>query len=100
MSKEALRRFIKYGISNYSNPNLCKKDDDTGTEDAEMGKCLVNNGVIHGDTRDDLKKSRFFSLEMKTFMNPSSEPLLLAPWYKNYSFYPFDEHAVVFIIKF
>merc|ERR1712106_448440 len=55
LSKEAVRRFAEVSLPNGT---LCKEDD-TGAEDAEMGKCLMNVGVKSVDARDNFGRFRF-----------------------------------------
>lgn len=49
LSKEAMVRFVKNGISDATGV-LCRKDG-AGAEDVEMGKCMENLGVQAGDSR-------------------------------------------------
>ncbi|KAJ8721862.1 hypothetical protein PYW08_004264 [Mythimna loreyi] len=58
LSRAALDRFVNKGLPNTT---LCRGDDN-GIEDAEMGKCLENIGVPAMDSRDELKRGRFFPL--------------------------------------
>ena len=55
LSKEAVRRFAEEALPDNS---LCKEED-TGAEDAEMGKCLMNVGVKTVDSRDNFDRFRF-----------------------------------------
>lgn len=55
LSREAVRRFNKEAlIDDYKCWNGTE-----GNEDVEIGKCLANVGVLAGDSRDDLTRSRF-----------------------------------------
>ena len=55
LSREAVRRFAEISLPDSS---LCKEED-TGAEDAEMGKCLMNVGVKTVDSRDNFGRFRF-----------------------------------------
>lgn len=55
LSQNALHRFSE-AIA--TNPN-CRQSD-KGFEDLELGKCMESVGVLAGDTRDEMKRGRFF----------------------------------------
>merc|ERR1719244_763852 len=59
LSKEAVRRFAEEALPDNS---LCKEED-TGAEDAEMGKCLMNVGVKSVDARDNFGRFRFLPFQ-------------------------------------
>ncbi len=44
LSKEALTRFVELGVKTDKHANVCRQDDD-GSADVELGKCLVAFGV-------------------------------------------------------
>lgn len=48
LSKEALKRFVEKGMTN---PKICRGGH-AGSEDVELGKCMMNLNVIAGDSRD------------------------------------------------
>lgn len=55
LSREAVRRFNAEAlVDDYKCWNGTE-----GNEDVEIGKCLANVGVLAGDSRDDLNRSRF-----------------------------------------
>lgn len=56
LSHEAVKRFNEGALSD--DYNKCWNGTE-GNEDVEMGKCLSSVGVLAGDSRDDLKRSRF-----------------------------------------
>jgi glycoprotein-N-acetylgalactosamine 3-beta-galactosyltransferase len=58
LSKEALRRFVKQGLTDET--GLICRSDEEGLEDVEIGKCMENLGVKAGDSRDSLGRGRFF----------------------------------------
>ncbi|KAH1015857.1 hypothetical protein HUJ04_007177 [Dendroctonus ponderosae] len=83
LSKEALRRFVKEALPN---PLKCKEDN-TGAEDAEMGKCLEAVGVEAGDSRDNEGRSTFLPLFATDFLNLKA--MKKDFWFWSYSYYPF-----------
>ncbi|XP_066959955.1 glycoprotein-N-acetylgalactosamine 3-beta-galactosyltransferase 1-like isoform X4 [Macrobrachium rosenbergii] len=81
LSREAVRKFIEDAL-----PNKLKcKEDDTGAEDAEMGKCLDNIGVLAGDSRDSLGRGRFFPFTPATHLMGG-----VPDWYLDYVYYKPD----------
>lgn len=81
LSREALRLFVEEALPN---PRKCKQDY-TGAEDAEMGKCLNNVGVMAGDTRDSLGRGRFFPFTPGTHLMGG-----VPDWYLDYVYYKPD----------
>lgn len=55
LSREAVRRFNEEALMD---DYKCWNGTE-GNEDVEIGKCLANVGVLAGDSRDELKRSRF-----------------------------------------
>lgn len=55
LSREAVRRF---NVDAITNDYKCWNGTE-GNEDVEIGKCLANVGVLAGDSRDELNRSRF-----------------------------------------
>lgn len=58
LSRGAVRRFVEHALT-ISNSSKCKEDN-TGAEDVEIGKCLEAVQVKAGDSRDSLGRGRFF----------------------------------------
>nr|XP_045591743.1 glycoprotein-N-acetylgalactosamine 3-beta-galactosyltransferase 1-like [Procambarus clarkii] len=81
LSREALKQFVEVA---QPDKKLCQQDN-TGAEDAEMGKCLDNIGVVAGDSRDNMGRGRFFPL------TPSTHLFNGVPnWYLDYVYYTPD----------
>lgn len=55
LSREAVRRFNEDALID---DQKCWNGTE-GNEDVEIGKCLYNVGVLAGDSRDDINRSRF-----------------------------------------
>ncbi|XP_040566036.1 glycoprotein-N-acetylgalactosamine 3-beta-galactosyltransferase 1 isoform X1 [Lepeophtheirus salmonis] len=70
MSLEAVRRFVEIGL-NRTNNEGCKAHDDTGAEDAEMGKCMSTVGVVPIDSRDTYGRSRNFPFNVEYVVGPA-----------------------------
>lgn len=85
LSREALRRFVEKALPN---PKLCKKEN-SGAEDAEMGKCMENVNVFAGDSRDAELRGRFFPFvpEHHLIQDHVDKDF----WYWKYIYYPTDE---------
>ncbi|KAK8725654.1 hypothetical protein OTU49_010669 [Cherax quadricarinatus] len=82
LSREALKQFIEVSLPN---KKLCKGDTNTGAEDAELGKCLDNIGVVAGDSRDSYGRGRFFPFTPVTHLFG-----LVPDWYLDYVYYKPD----------
>ncbi|XP_022096877.1 glycoprotein-N-acetylgalactosamine 3-beta-galactosyltransferase 1-like isoform X2 [Acanthaster planci] len=78
LSREALGRFAKG--DNYR----CKTD--YTAEDVGVGKCLEAVGVVAGDSRDSLNRSRFLPMSIADFVNNH-----LPNWYHHYKKYRTSE---------
>ncbi|CAD6996689.1 glycoprotein-N-acetylgalactosamine 3-beta-galactosyltransferase 1 [Ceratitis capitata] len=83
LSKEAVRRFM---VDAYPNDKICRKRSG-GSEDKEMGICLQNVGVVAGDSRDELKRGRFFPTGPQGHIIPKNKSV----WYWHYIFYKTDD---------
>lgn len=82
LSREALRKFVEEALQS---DKKCKINDFTGAEDAEMGKCLNNVGVLAGDSRDSLGRGRFFPFTPSTHLMGG-----VPKWYHSYVYYKPD----------
>jgi len=93
LSREAVRRFV---VEALPNPKLCKEDN-TGAEDVEIGKCLQNVKVLAGDSRDSNGRGRFFPFVPEHHLIPSHTDKKF--WYWQYIFYKTDEVGYFFEIQ-
>lgn len=59
LSQNALHRFAMAAQQRVRGDN-CNWFSDSGAGDVELGKCMEEVGVYAGDTRDELKRGRFF----------------------------------------
>ncbi|KRG03028.1 uncharacterized protein Dmoj_GI25533 [Drosophila mojavensis] len=84
LSREAVRRFV---VEALPNPKLCKQDN-TGAEDVEIGKCLENVKVLAGDSRDANGRGRFFPFVPEQHLIPSHTEKQF--WYWRYIYYKTD----------
>lgn len=95
LSREALRRFGE--ASHMGSPSIitndslsnCHLDSDRGVEDIEMGKCMEALGVVAGDTRDEMKRGRFFLNTPEWHLIPGK--IDLSNWYWKNMWYPANE---------
>ncbi|CRL06198.1 CLUMA_CG018901, isoform A [Clunio marinus] len=79
LSREAVRRFNEDAL-----PDDYKCWNGTeGNEDVEIGKCLANVGVLAGDSRDDLNRSRFLPFPPEGLLRD----LYGETWLDNATFY-------------
>lgn len=74
ISKEALRRFGE------RNDSVCL--DDGAVEDVDFAKCMQTLGVVTGDSRDALNRSRFHCFPPSTHMQGA-----YPKWYRFYDKY-------------
>lgn len=82
LSREALRRLVEVGLLD---KKYCRQDE-SGAEDVEVGKCLENLNVTAGDSRDSNERGRMFPFVPEIHINKKA-PL----WYRQHLFYPSDE---------
>ena len=86
LSKEALRRFVKQGLTDET--GLICRSDGGGFEDVELGKCMENLDVQAGDSRDSLGHGRFFPYVPEQHLFPVQDKDF---WYwNNNRYYPED----------
>nr|XP_029710299.1 LOW QUALITY PROTEIN: glycoprotein-N-acetylgalactosamine 3-beta-galactosyltransferase 1 [Aedes albopictus] len=83
LSKEAVRRFIEEAI-----PNKNCRQDNGGSEDVEIGKCLELVNVEAGDSRDSLGRNRFFPMAPEHHLIPNNGK---KQWYWITQFYKTDD---------
>ncbi|XP_037529298.1 glycoprotein-N-acetylgalactosamine 3-beta-galactosyltransferase 1 [Rhipicephalus sanguineus] len=81
LSREALRRVVEQGMMQ----GKCRADG-AGSEDAELGRCLMHVGVPPGDTRDALGRDRFFPLHVERYFWQDTLPYHW--WIWKYAKYP------------
>ena len=82
LSKEAVRRFVKEGLTN---PSKCRVDHG-GAEDLEIGQCLQNVGVKAADSRDALGRETFHPFIPEHHLIPGIVPR--DNWYWEYNYFP------------
>ena len=66
LSREALRRFIEEGLDG----KKCAQRETSFAEDVEIGKCMQKLKIPAGDSRDHLKRNRFFPFHPSTHLAP------------------------------
>lgn len=91
LSQNALHRFaeaMNHQLTLQPNAN-CKIDRDDGVEDIEMGKCMELLGIFAGDTRDDMKRGRFFLNSPEAHLIPGK--IDMKNWYWQTMWYRSDE---------
>ncbi|XP_031636931.1 glycoprotein-N-acetylgalactosamine 3-beta-galactosyltransferase 1-like [Contarinia nasturtii] len=84
LSKNALHRFSMALSSGKSNSG-CRLDTDTGIEDLEMGKCMESLRILAGDTRDEMKRGRFFHNTPEAHLIPGK--IDMSQWYWKHKWY-------------
>lgn len=85
LSKKALEKFVKEGLSNPSN---CRPDNG-GAEDLEMGFCMQGLHVKAGDSRDNLHRETFHPFLPEHMLIPNLIPR--DNWIFQYTFFPHRE---------
>lgn len=80
MSREALRLFKEEALPN---PDKCGGNSKVGAEDVEIGHCLYNVGVLAGDSRDEMNRSRFLPFPVDGLIRN----LFGETWLDNASYY-------------
>ncbi|XP_066979027.1 glycoprotein-N-acetylgalactosamine 3-beta-galactosyltransferase 1-like [Macrobrachium rosenbergii] len=82
LSRGTLRVF---GKVTYHNSSLCPMSHG-GMEDVTLGKCLMNSGILFGDTRDELAKHRFHQKPPVDYIRGTWEK-----WYPNTMIYTYGK---------
>ncbi|XP_055316508.1 glycoprotein-N-acetylgalactosamine 3-beta-galactosyltransferase 1-like [Sitodiplosis mosellana] len=104
LSQNALHRFFNLmshrstvSSSPSHTPN-CRIDIDRGVEDLEMGKCMEALGVLAGDTRDEMKRGRFFPNTPETHLIPGKidTAQLKHNWYQSVEGHCCSDNAISF----
>ena len=80
-------------VLNANDSKQCRPDD-TWTDDVMIGECLMNAGVLPGDSRDELHRERFMPLVPEHHLIPNRSP----DWLKQYDFHPFKEVKVRYVV--
>jgi len=73
LSRGALKSVVENGIRSDKVPPPCKREG-TGSEDAELGNCLMQVGCVYGDSRDEYGRERFFPSNPQTHVDPNAFP--------------------------
>lgn len=85
-SQTALYRFVNE-MSNNVHSAVCRMHSKNGNEDIELGKCMESLDVVAGDTRDDMKRGRFFPNTPEAHLIPGkiarSDPIWKYMWYRS-----------------
>ncbi|XP_070566992.1 glycoprotein-N-acetylgalactosamine 3-beta-galactosyltransferase 1-like [Ptychodera flava] len=63
MSKAVLTKLVEIGLENAS---LCRQQEQ-GSEDVTLARCLESLGVSYGDSRDESGKQRFFRIPLGAY---------------------------------
>ncbi|XP_055356103.1 glycoprotein-N-acetylgalactosamine 3-beta-galactosyltransferase 1-like [Paramacrobiotus metropolitanus] len=87
LSKEAVRRFVEIGLMQ----KKCISRHPDIAEDVEMGKCLQKLSVLPGDSRDVLKRGRFFPFTPSKHVNTAHRKEKKLQWYWKSLFHPEKE---------
>ncbi|XP_070064434.1 glycoprotein-N-acetylgalactosamine 3-beta-galactosyltransferase 1 isoform X2 [Drosophila virilis] len=88
LSREALRRYTVEAKK--SDSKHCMKMQGF-TEDLELGRCLMNVGVVTGDTRDELGHETFIPIVTSELFIKGYDYI---PWLRNMSWHSTDLHTV------
>lgn len=84
LSREAVKRFVEDALTD---GHKCKESN-TGAEDAELGKCLQNVGVIAGDSRDAKGRHRMLPFGPASHFGYNKT---LPKWFYKYMYYPYEQ---------
>lgn len=88
LSRTALVRLAEDG---FPDPDKCSQSDE-GAEDAEVGRCMEKVNVLAGDSRDRLKRGRFFVHNPDYHLRQSTADIIDETyWYWKNMFYENDE---------
>lgn len=84
LSREAVKRFVEDALTD---SHKCKEAN-TGAEDAELGKCLQNVGVLAGDSRDAKGRHRMLPFGPVSHFGTNKT---LPRWFYKYMYYPYEQ---------